>query len=112
MVGLVMVRLLMVGVLVVRLLVVGIVMVRVIVVRGFMVRLLVVRRLMVGVLLVRFKLVRRRLELGPRPSPGTSSPSPRHDDARTADSPATAWQQGWHGEFSSIYRRGAFRHDH
>jgi hypothetical protein len=88
-----------VGIVVVRLVVVRLVLVRVIVVRRRMARLLVVRRLVVRFLLVGLELVRRRLELGPRPSPGTFSPSPRHDDARTADGPATAWQQGWHGEF-------------
>jgi hypothetical protein len=106
---------------VVRVVLVGIVVVWGLLVRRFMVRLLVVRLVLVGGLmvgslmvwllvvgsfmvrgiLVGFELVRRRLELGPRPSPHPRSASPRHVDACIADSPATAWQQGWHDEFGS-----------
>ena len=100
-VGIVVVGGLLVRSLMVRLLVVGIVVVGGFLVRSLMVWLLVVRSLMVRGLLVGFELVRTRLELGPRPSPDPWSASPRHVDACSADSPATAWQQGWHDEFGS-----------
>ena len=106
MVRLLVVRIVVVGCLLVRSfmvrrIVVGSLMVWRLVVGSLMVWLLVVGGLMVWVLLVGFELVRKRLELGPRPSPDPWPASPRHVDACRADSPATAWQQGWHDEFRS-----------
>jgi hypothetical protein len=98
-VGIVVVGRLLVRVVMVRLLMVGLVVVGGLLVWSLMVRLLVVRRLLVGGLMVGFELVRRRLELGPRPSPYHWPASRRHLDGCSADSPATAWQQGWHDEF-------------
>jgi hypothetical protein len=62
---------------------------------------LVVRCLLVRCILVGFELVRRRLDLGPRPWSYPSSASPLRVDASTADSSATAWQQDSHNEFGS-----------
>jgi hypothetical protein len=85
----------------VRIFVVGRLLVRSFMVRGLMVWRLVVRCLVVRGVLVRLELVRKRLDLGARPSSYPSSASPLRVDASTADSSATAWQQDWHNEFGS-----------